>query len=197
QATGEHRARASAAPRSAARRNEPPRPTEEVALTHPDRVLFPKSKLTKRDVFEYYRRVASAMVPALAGRPLAVQQWPKGIGAEGFFRKNIEGAPKWATPVDVKHERRQVKHLIVDRPEPLLWLANQSALTLHMWSSRVPHPAEPDWVVFDLDPVENGWAQLIRVAVSLRGMLEQLPLASAPKTAGKRGLRRVGRGARR
>ena len=197
QATGEHRARASAAPRSAARRNEPPRPAEEVALTHPDRVLFPKSKLTKRDVFEYYRRVASAMVPALAGRPLAVQQWPKGIGAEGFFRQNIEGAPKWATTVDVKHERRQVKHLIVDRPETLLWLANQSALTLHMWSSRVPHPTEPDWVVFDLDPVENGWAQLIRVALSLRGMLEQLGLASVPKTSGKRGLHLlvpVGRG---
>jgi len=187
--TGEHRALANTAPRSAAKRNEPPpRLAEQVALTHPDRVLFPKSKLTKRDVFEYYQRVASAMVPALAGRPLAVQQWPRGIAAEGFFRQNIEGAPKWATTVNVKHERRQVKHLIVDRPETLLWLANQSALTLHMWSSRVPHPTEPDWVVFDLDPAENGWAQLIRVAVALRGMLEQLGLVSMPKTSGKRGL---------
>src|SRR5262249_41595083 len=152
------------------------------------RVLFPKSKLAKRDVFEYCRRVAPAMVPALAGRPLTVQQWPKGIAAEGFFRQDIQGAPKWATTVEIKHERRGGKHLTVDRPETLLWLANQSALTLHMWSSRVPHLTEPDWVVFDLDPAENGWEQLIRVAVSLRGMLEQLGLVGVPKTSGKRGL---------
>ncbi len=128
------------------------------------------------------------MVPALDGRPLAVQQWPKGIGAEGFFRQNIQGAPKWATTVEVEHERRKVKHLVVDRPETLLWLANQSALTVHMWSSRVPHLTEPDWVVFDLDPADNGWEQLVRVATALRGMLDQLGLLSVPKTSGKRGL---------
>jgi bifunctional non-homologous end joining protein LigD len=128
------------------------------------------------------------MVPALAGRPLTLQQWPKGIRGESFFRQNVQGAPAWATTVEVEHERRKVRHLIVDRPETLEWLANQSALTLHIWSSRVPHLTEPDWVIFDLDPVENGWEDLVRVAHALEGMLEQLGLQSVPKTSGKRGL---------
>ena len=161
---------------------------EPVALTHPDRLVFPKSKIAKRDVFEYYRQIAPVMVPALAGRPLALQQWPKGIDGPSFFRQNVSGAPAWASFVDVEHGRRTVRHLIVDRPETLLWLANQSALTLHIWSSRVPHLNEPDWVVFDLDPTEGRWAELIQIANTLRRLLEQLGLESVPKTTGKRGL---------
>jgi len=188
---GEHRAPPSLATRSAAERSESGaagRSVPPVVLTHRDRVIFPKSKLTKQDVFRYYQSVAPAMVPALGGRPLTLQQWPKGIAGQGFFRQNIQGAPKWATTVEIEHERRKVRHLIADRPETLEWLANQSALTLHMWSSRLPHLSEPDWVVFDLDPGENGWEDLIRVAIALRGMLEHLGLQSLPKTSGKRGM---------
>ena len=197
QIKGEHRAKAKVASRSAtanpaakaaSESSIKATPVPPVALTHPDRIIFPESKLTKKDVFEYYQRVAPVMVPALAGRPLTLQQWPKGIRGEGFFRQNIQGAPAWATTVEVEHERREVRHLIVDRPETLEWLANQSALTLHIWSSRVPHLTEPDWVIFDLDPVENGWENLVKVAHALQGMLEQLGLQSVPKTSGKRGL---------
>jgi bifunctional non-homologous end joining protein LigD len=166
----------------------PPSEIEPVALTNPDRLVFPRSKLTKRDVFDYYRKIAPVMVPALQGRPLTLQQWPKGIDGPSFFRQNVSGAPPWATFVDVEHERRKVRHLIVDRPETLLWLANQSALTLHIWSSRVPHLSEPDWVVFDLDPTEGRWEELIQIANALRALLEQLGLESVPKTSGKRGL---------
>jgi bifunctional non-homologous end joining protein LigD len=189
--TGEHRAPPSVATRSAAERSESALArgsVEPVVLTHRERLIFPKSKLTKEDVFRYYQSVAPAMVAALAGRPLSLQQWPKGIGGQGFFRQNVQGAPKWATTLEVEHERRKVRHLIVDRPETLEWLANQSAITLHTWSSRLPHLNEPDWVVFDLDPGENGWGDLIRVAIALRGMLEHLGLQSVPKTSGKRGM---------
>ena len=70
----------------------------------------------------------------------------------------------------------------------MLWLANQSALVLHMWSSRVPHLTEPDWVVFNLDPGDGSWTELVTIATSLREMLEELGLESVPKTTGKRGL---------
>src|SRR5262249_31140489 len=65
--------------------------------------------------------------------------------------------------------------------------------TLHVWSSRVEHLSEPDWAVFDLDPSQEGdarkaWEDLVTVATALRGLLEELRLASVPKTSGKRGL---------
>ncbi len=160
-----------------------------VELTHGDRVLFPDRGYTKADVSAYFRDVAPLMVPVLAGRPLTLQQWPQGIQAPGFFRQDVEGTPDWMTTVALRHESRRVSHVVVDRPESLLWLANHSALTLHMWSSRVPHLAQPDWVVFDLDPGPRGtFEELIELTLGLRRYLERLELTSVPKTSGKRGL---------
>lgn len=160
----------------------------EVRSTHPERVLFPKSGITKADVFDYYRKVAPVMVPALKDRPLAVQMWPRGIHRPGFFRQSAEHVPSWVTTAPVEHSDRVVHHWVVDRPETLLLLANYSALTLHFWSSRVPSLDEPDWVVFDLDPERQQWADLIHLTLVLRGFLEELGLKSIPKTSGKRGL---------
>ncbi|WNG24344.1 DNA ligase D [Cystobacter fuscus] len=160
-----------------------------VGLTHGDRVLFPEPGYTKADVYAYFQDVAPLMVPALAGRPLTLQQWPQGVKAPGFFRQGVEHVPEGLTTVRITHETRELSHVVVDRPESLLWLANQSALTLHMWSSRVPHLEQPDWVVFDLDPGPGGtFGDLIELANGLRRYLERLELVSVPKTSGKRGL---------
>jgi bifunctional non-homologous end joining protein LigD len=160
----------------------------KVAVTHPERVLFPKSKITKGDVFAYYESIAEVMVPALAGRPLALQQWPKGIGAPGFFRQKASSAPEWMREVEVPHGEKLLKHWVVDTRESLAWLANQSALTLHMWNARVPNLDNPDWVLFDLDPIPGDFSSLITVARALKGLLDELKLTSVPKTSGKRGL---------
>lgn len=160
----------------------------EVKLTSGDRIVFPEAKITKGEVFAHYRHVAEVMVRVLAGRPLALKQWPKGIGGEGFYRQNVPTLPAWASSVEVETGRRPVRHPIVDRPETLLWLANQSAFELHMWHSRVPHLSEPDWVAFDLDPGSGAFADLITVAQALHALLEKLGLESVPKTSGKRGL---------
>ncbi|MFY0564702.1 DNA ligase D [Archangium lansingense] len=165
------------------------RPVAPVVLTHAERVLFPEKGLTKADVFAYFRDVAPFMVPALEGRPLTLQQWPRGVDEPGFFRQGVQGTPDWLTTVCIHHEARSLPHVVVDRPESLLWLANQSALTLHVWSSRVEHLEAPDWVVFDFDPGPAGtFDDLIQLATSLRRYLEGLELTSVPKTSGKRGL---------
>ncbi|PTL83613.1 DNA ligase D [Vitiosangium sp. GDMCC 1.1324] len=175
---------------SVVRKNAPAVPaTRPVVLTHGERVLFPEAGFTKADVFAYYRDVAPVMVPALEGRPLALQQWPQGVDAPGFFRQGVQSAPDWLTTVRIRHETRTLSHVVVDTPESLLWLANQSALTLHIWSSRVRHLKEPDWVLFDLDPGPGGtFDDLIQLATSLRSYLERRELRSVPKTSGKRGL---------
>ncbi|MBN8229239.1 DNA ligase D [Corallococcus macrosporus] len=160
----------------------------EVALTHGDRVLFPDSGLTKADVFAYYEQVAPLLLPVLADRPLAHQQWPAGIQAPGFFRHELSGIPAWLPTLRVRHEDKTLRHVNVKDTSALLWLANQSALTLHMWLSHAPRLAQPDFVVFDLDPGEGGWKDVVRVATLLHARLDELGLKSFPKTSGKRGL---------
>jgi bifunctional non-homologous end joining protein LigD len=157
-------------------------------LSSGDRVLYPADGYTKADVFEYYRAVAPLMLPVLVDRPISVQQWPAGIQAPGFFKHELSGKPDWVPTLRVKHLNRTIDHVNVKSPEALLWLANQSALTLHMWSSHAPTLEEPDWVLFDLDPGKGTWEHLITVATAMRKKLESLGLESFPKTSGKRGL---------
>lgn len=167
---------------------EPRTPPTQVPLTHPEKVLFPATKITKADVRAYADAVAPALIAALRGRPLSMQQWPQGIGGPGIFRQAATTAPAWIPRVTVQHADHPLEHIVVDRIETVSWLANQSALTLHMTSSRAATVDEPDWVAFDFDPGEAGWAQIVPLARALRGLLDELKLFSVPKTSGKRGL---------
>jgi bifunctional non-homologous end joining protein LigD len=158
-----------------------------VPITHPEKVLFPGSRTTKHDVREYMDAVAPALIAALRGRPLSMQQWPQGIGKPGIFRQGATSAPPWISRVTVQHADHPLEHIVVDRPQTVSWLANQSALTLHMTSSRAATVENPDWVAFDFDPA-TGWGQIVSVALALKGLLDELKLVSVPKTSGKRGL---------
>ncbi|RKH30004.1 DNA ligase D [Corallococcus praedator] len=180
-------ARTATAPTKASGRTAS-KPDAEALLTHGDRVLFPDTCLTKADVFGYYRDVAPLLVPVLADRPLAHQQWPAGIAAPGFFRHELSGIPSWMPTLRVRHEGKSLRHVNVKDADALSWLANQSALTLHMWLSHAPRLAQPDFVVFDLDPGTGGWKDLVKVARRLHARLDALGLQSFPKTSGKRGL---------
>src|SRR5207302_8378483 len=90
--------------------------------------------------------------------------------------------------VSVEHEDHPVEHVVIDRPQTLEWLANQSALTLHMTASRLDALDSPDWVAFDFDPAGEEFGKVVPLARALHGLLEELKLSSVPKTSGKRGL---------
>ena len=169
------------------------KPATTVNLTHPERVLYPRDKITKEDVARYYEAMAKPMMHALAGRPLSLEHWNQGIDHPSWFHQNLgKEAPSWlttiATPTRVA-SRKTVQHLVVDSPESLRWLAQMSVLTIHMWNSHEPKLEEPDWIVFDLDPAKGqGIEQAIEAAIIVRKLLDNLKLPSVPKTSGKRGI---------
>jgi bifunctional non-homologous end joining protein LigD len=164
-----------------------------VTLTHPERLLYPRDKITKQDVADYYAAIAEPMLRTLRDRPLTLEHWNQGIDAPSWFHQNIgrEGPP-WLTTIDTPtrvSSRKTVKHLVADKPETLRWLAQMSVLTTHMWSSRGVSLEEPDWLVFDLDPAKGrGIDQAIEAALVVRRLLENMELPSVPKTSGKRGI---------
>jgi bifunctional non-homologous end joining protein LigD len=169
--------------------DQAPEPVE-VKLTNPDRVLYPKDGITKRDVAAYYEAVSGPLIAAIKDRPLAVIHWNQGVGKPGWFEQNTgQKAEPWMKVVDTPSSKGPVRHLVVDRPETLRWLAQHAALELHMWHSRVESLTMPDWVLFDLDPADGkGIEQAIEVAQIVHGMFDRLGLPSVPKTTGKRGL---------
>lgn len=163
-----------------------------VTLTHPERVLYPKDKITKQDVVAYYEAVAEPMLHALKDRPLAIEHWNQGIHKPSWYQQDIGKAPEWLTTIDTPTRttaKGTVKHLIVDSVDALRWLAQMSVLTIHMWASRTPTLENPDWILFDLDPAKGkGIEQAIEAAGVMRRLLENLELPSVPKTSGKRGI---------
>jgi bifunctional non-homologous end joining protein LigD len=170
------------------------RVTIDIQITNATRLVYPDDDISKQDIADYYAAIAGPYLRALAGRPLGLEHWQKGIKAKGFFHQHIgKEAKDWMTFAETPVRRRSqrgsstVRHLIADRPETLRWLAQYSVLTVHMWHSRVPHLDSPDWVLFDLDPAD-GFAQTLDVAIALRRLLDDLGLPSIPKTSGKRGL---------
>ena len=172
--------------------------SHEVKLSSADRVLFPDDGITKGDLFDYYDRVADAIVPHLKDRPFTMKRWREGIAAESFFQKQApKGIPEWIPtrefrtwPRGGKGESRLVDFPLVNNREALLWMVQMHCIDMNAWYSRVDKPDRPDFVLFDLDPPEEdgAFALCVRVAHLVHAALEELSLESFVKTSGADGI---------
>jgi bifunctional non-homologous end joining protein LigD len=157
-------------------------------ITHPEKILFPDDGITKGELAEYYESIAPVMLPHIRARPITMERYPSGIGAEGFFHKSVsKGFPAWLERVDVPKKGGVVHHPIVSDTRSLLWLANQNSITPHVWTSRVPHLNHPDICVFDLDPSVDDGEELRAAAFEVREFLAELGLTAWLKTSGSKG----------
>jgi bifunctional non-homologous end joining protein LigD len=165
-------------------------PRIEVEITHPDRVLFPDDGITKGDLADYYTEIAPSMLPHLKGRPLMLQRFPRGIGEQGFVQKDVEGAlPNWMSWVEVEKQDGTVVHAVADRPEALVWLANQDCITPHMWLSQRGRLDHPDRLIFDLDPSGSADFAAVRASAhTLADVLDGLGLVAYAQVTGSRGV---------
>lgn len=163
----------------------------EVPITHADRVVFPDDGITKGHVVGYYRRVAAVMLPHLADRPLTLQRYPHGISGSGFIQQDLtsSGLPEWMGRAEVPKEGGgTVLHAVANRPEALVWLANQNCLTPHVWLSHVSRPETPDRMVIDFDPAGEDFGTVRAAAQATRDLLTELGLVAFVQTTGSRGL---------
>jgi len=159
-----------------------------VAITHPDKVLFPDDGITKGEVAAYYAAVADVMLPHVRGRPVTMERFPSGIDAKGFLQKNVvKGFPAWLERAELPKKDGTVFYPLADDARSLQWMANQNTVTLHVWPSRMPHPWEPDVCVFDLDPAHDDLRALRAAALGLRDLLAERKLRSVVKTSGSKG----------
>jgi bifunctional non-homologous end joining protein LigD len=170
----------------------------EVKLSSADRVLFPDDGITKGDLFDYYNKVADAIVPHLKDRPFTMKRWREGLAGGSFFQKQApKGMPDWIPtrqfrtwPRGGKGESRLVDFPLVNSREALLWMVQMHCIDMNAWYSRVDKPERPDYVVFDLDPPEepDAFALCIRVAHYLREALAGFELDAYVKTSGADGI---------
>src|SRR5687767_4367054 len=158
-------------------------------ISHPEKILFPADGITKGELASYYEAIAPVMLPHIRRRPVTMERYHRGIGAPGFFQKDVsKGFPEWLKRVEVPKNDGSVNHPIVTDTRSLLWLANQNSITIHVWPSRAPNLYNPDICVFDLDPSRTDQLEVLRrAALGLRALLKELGLPSWIKTTGSKG----------
>ncbi len=162
----------------------------DVALTHPDKIMFPGTDITKRTIFEYYARAYQYMEPFIKDRPLVLVRCIEGIGQKCFYQKEAgEYFPTWIKRVPVRLVQGGVQHLVVaDSAAALAYLANQGTITFHVWSSTIHALHRPDTMVFDLDPTDDDFAKVIASARLLRTIVKKHGYEPRLMATGSRGL---------
>jgi bifunctional non-homologous end joining protein LigD len=161
----------------------------KIVLSNTDKILFPKAKVSKGDLIEYYRNIAPTMLPHIAGRPLSLQRYPDGIEAGGFMQKNASDYfPDWIRRARLAKEDGEVDYVVAENAATLVYLANQACITLHAGLSRIVRIDHPDMMVLDLDPSDEDFAKVKCAAKDARTLLEEVGLTSSVQTTGSRGL---------
>jgi bifunctional non-homologous end joining protein LigD len=161
-------------------------------LSNLEKVLYPAAGFTKKDVIDYYARIAPAIIPHLAGRALTRKRYPDGVDGEPFYEKNApKYRPEWVqtAPIWSEGNRRTVDYVVADDLPTLVWLANLAALELHPSLALTTDITCPTEMVFDLDPgPPANIVQCCQVGMWLREIFDHFGLQSFPKTSGSKGL---------
>jgi bifunctional non-homologous end joining protein LigD len=166
----------------------------KVALKNLDKIFYPKNKVTKGQVIEYYIRIAPKLLPVIADRPLVLTRYPDGIegGTQSFFEKNAPGGtPNWVKIKTIysSASKRDVNYIVANDLDTLIWLANLAALEIHMPFSKINALDKPDFLFFDVDPEPPATlSDAAEVALLLKDKLVELRLTPYIKTSGKKGL---------
>jgi bifunctional non-homologous end joining protein LigD len=167
-----------------------PRSASDVRITHPERIVFPDTTITKGDVAAYYASIIDWLLPEIAARPLSIIRCPDGAGATCFFQKHH--ADKLGAHVGsilLKEKTGSDRYLYVDDPRGVLELVQMSTIEFHPWGSRIDEPEKPDRLVFDLDPAPGiGWNDLVAAARDVRARVRAHGLESFPRLTGGKGL---------
>jgi bifunctional non-homologous end joining protein LigD len=163
-------------------------PALPVALTHPDRMLWPSVGVTKQGLAEFYAEIWPWIGPHVANRPLALVRCPGGVDETCFFQKHAwAGISEHVTRSHDPEDGEEV--LAIDGVEGLLSLVQASVLEIHVWGATLAHIDKPDGITFDLDPAPDvEWPDVVNAAIEVRDRLKRAGLESFVKTTGGKGL---------
>jgi bifunctional non-homologous end joining protein LigD len=161
-------------------------------FTNLNKIIYPELGITKLDILKYYLRVAPRILPFLKSRALVRTRYPDGVDEESFYEKDApKGMPDWVDTFTrySKKSDKYTDYIVCNDLDSLLYLANLTALELHIPLSTISETAKPDVLLFDLDPEPPASLnETARAAFTLKENLEERGYLSFVKTSGKKGL---------
>ncbi len=165
---------------------------KRLRLSNLNKVYFPESGVTKRNLLAYYYRMADFILPFLRDRALVLRRYPDGIKGQAFFQKDLrEGVPEWFTtvPIDSEKKGEPINYATANDRASLLFLTGLGCIDHNPWSNRIADFDHPDYFFFDLDPSDGTeFSIVVTIAKALHEKLEELRLANFLKTSGATGI---------
>jgi len=164
----------------------------EVRVTHPDKPYFSRqTRLSKLDLIRYYVSIAPGALAGIRDRPLVLKRFVDGAEGEAFYQKRAPARrPAWLRTVTLSFPSgRTAEEVVVDDAAGLAWIVNLGCIELHPHPVRSSDLEHPDELRVDLDPGPGvSWADVRRVTLEVRFLLEEAGLRGWPKTSGSRGM---------
>jgi bifunctional non-homologous end joining protein LigD len=162
-----------------------------VKLSHPDKVMYPETEITKAHLAAYYAAVADRMLPHIKDRPLSLVRDTDGDLAKTFFQKHsLPGLPKTLHSGHLqKMSGKDSRILWIDSLAGLIGGVQMNTLEFHVWGSDRHTPDLPERMVFDIDPDEGlGFEHVKQAAKDIRDILKAIGLQSWPLLSGGKGV---------
>ncbi len=158
-------------------------------LTHPEKILYAEGNITKLDIAHYYEAIQEWILPYVSNRPLTLVRCPNDY-QHCFYQKHIaQKVPAGINKIAIKDKEGKREYLYINDYEGLLALPQLGVLELHPWGSHIKNIEHPDMIIFDLDPAPNvTWKRVVKAALEIKTILDDLKLQSFVKTTGGKGL---------
>ncbi len=163
----------------------------EVAISSPDKVLFPERAETKADLVRYYEAVAEPILRAMGGRPVLLQRFPNGATGPSFFQKRVpDRRPDWLETTVVSTPNGTTSRVLVAADlAHVLWAVNLACLGFHVWPGKADDPDHADELRIDLDPSPDVTFPMVQeAAAEVHRLFVDVGLDGRPKTTGNRGI---------
>lgn len=159
-------------------------------VSSPDKILFKKEKITKKEVADYYQAIAKVMLPYMADRPLSLVRCPEGSEGTCFYQKHVSGkVPESFTTFPLMEGSGEGVYVAIDSAQGLREMVQLNAFELHAWNCHYQTAMRPDQIVMDFDPGPGvPWKEVVSAAFELKEMLEDLNLVSFVKLTGGKGI---------
>jgi len=164
---------------------------QDLTFSNLDKLYWPKERISKGDMLNYYHQVAPYILPYMKDRPQSLNRFPNGIDGPSFYQKNVaDKIPSWLTTHNYKNTTKEgTKRFLVCTDEAsLMYMANLGCIEMNPWHSRIQSPDNPDWCVIDLDPDNNPFSQVIEAAHVIKKILNALDVPAYAKTSGSTGM---------
>src|ERR1700716_2014037 len=164
----------------------------QVRVTHPDKLYLSKqTQLSKLDIVRYYLSIAPGALAGIRNRPIVLKRFVNGAEGEAFYQKRAPSQrPAWLRTITLAvPSGRTAEEVVVDDAAGLAWIVNLGCIELHPHPVRSGDLDHPDELRVDLDPGPGvEWADVRRVALEVKALLEEAGLRRWPKTSGSRGM---------